>query len=100
MSKRPWQASAPSCGAARAAAVGGVGPLLRRGLRGVVAAQREVTEPWPLRCGAHAVPDELHGHVGQIPVQVVALGWTVRRVDILVVEDQVGIPGAGLGAEK
>ena len=77
-----------------------VGPFLGHLVGRVVGAGREVEEERLVRCDLFEVGDELDGLVGQIDGEVVALFGRLRRLDLMVVEDQVGIVLVGVAAEE
>ena len=77
-----------------------VGPFLGHLVRRVVGAGGEVQEERLVRRDLLEVGDELDGLVGQIDGQVIALLGRLRRLDLVVVVDQVGIVLVGVAAEE
>ena len=77
-----------------------VGPFLGHLVGGVVGAGGEVQEEGLVRCHLLEVGDELDGLVGQVDRQVIALVGRLRRLDLMVVEDEVGIVLVGVTAEE
>ena len=69
-------------------------------MRRVVGARCEVEEERFVGRDLLEVGDELDGLVGQIDGEVVALLGRLRRLDLVVVEDQVGIVLMGVAAEE
>ena len=77
-----------------------VDPLLRGVVRRVARARRVVEEERLLGGDRLGVLDELERLVGDVLAEVVALLGRARRVDGVVVVDEVRIPLVGLGAEE
>ena len=77
-----------------------VGPFLRHLVGGVVGARGEVQEEGLVRCHLLEVGDELDGLVGQVDRQVIALVGRLRRLDLVVVEDEIGIVLVGVAAQE
>ena len=77
-----------------------VGPLLRHMVRRVRRAGAEVQVERLVRVDLLGVGDELDRLVDQVLGQVVALLRRARRLDLVVVVDQVGIPLARVAAEE
>ena len=77
-----------------------VGPLLGHVVRRVRRAGAEVQVERLVRGDLLGVGDELDRLVGQVLGQVVALLGRPRRLDLVVVVDQVGIPLARVAAEE
>ena len=78
----------------------GVDPLGRHVVRRVHGAEGEVQEEGLARRRLLLVLDHAHGLVGQVLAQVVALLGAARRVDGVVVADQVGRPVVGVALEE
>ena len=77
-----------------------VGPLLRHMMRGVHRAGAEMQVERLVRGDLLGVGDELDRLVGQVLGQVIALLRGARRLDLVVVVDQVRVPLAGVPAEE
>ena len=77
-----------------------VGPFLRHVVRRVVGAGGEVQEEGLVRRDLLGVGDELDGLVGQVDREVIALFRRLRRLDLMVVVDEVGIVLVGVAAEE
>ena len=77
-----------------------VGPLLEHVVRRVGRVEGEVHEEGLVGIDDLGVPDEFNSFVGQVLGDVVALFGRGRRVDRVVVVDQVRVPAARLAAEE
>ena len=77
-----------------------VGPLLRDVVRRVRRAETEVQIERLVGVDLLGVGDELDRPVGQVLGQVVALLGGLRRLDLMVVVDEVGVPLARVAAEE
>ena len=77
-----------------------VGPFLGHLVGRMVGAGREVEEERLVGRDLFEVGDELDRLVGEIHGEVVALLRRLRRLDLMVVEDQVGIVLVRVAAEK
>jgi len=77
-----------------------VAPLLGRVVRRVTGAGCVVEKERLVGGDRLGILDELEGLVGDVVGEVVALLRGLRRVDRVIVVDEVGIPLVGLGAEK
>ncbi len=77
-----------------------VGPFLGHLVGRMVGAGREVEEERFVGRDLFEVGDELDRLVGQIDGEVVTLLGRLRRLDLMVVEDQVGIVLVGVTAEE
>ena len=77
-----------------------VGPLLGSVVRGVRGAEAQVQVERLVRVDLLGVGDELDRLVDQVLGEVVALLGGRRRLDLVVVVDQVGVPLAGVAAEE
>ena len=69
-------------------------------MRGVVGAVGEIHEPGLFGIDLVVVADELDSIVGQVLREVVSLFRRVRRIDRVIVVNQVGIPVVGLATEE
>jgi hypothetical protein len=69
-------------------------------VRGMGRTEAEMQIEGLLRVGLLAVGDERDGLVDQILAQVVALLGLLRRLDLMVVVDEIGIPLARVAAEE
>ena len=78
----------------------GVDPLGRHVVRGVHGAEREVQEEGLARRPLLLVLHHADGLVGQVLAQVVALLGPARRLDVVVVADQVRGPVVGVALEE
>ena len=77
-----------------------VGPLLRHMVRCVRRAGAEMQEERLVRGHLLGVGDEGDGVIGQVLGQVIALRRATRRLHLVVVVDQLGIPLAGVAAQE
>ena len=77
-----------------------VGPLRGHVVRGMGRTRAEVEEEGFVRVDLLGVGDELDGPVGQVLGEVVALLGGPRRLDLVVVVDEVGVPLAGVAAQE
>ena len=77
-----------------------VGPFLGHLVWRMVGARREVEEERFVGRDLFEVGDEFDGLVGQIDGEVITLLGRLRRLDLMVVEDQVGIVLMGVAAEE
>ena len=77
-----------------------VGPLLGHVVRGVRGAGAEVQEERLVRRDLLGVGDERDRLVDQVLGQVIALLRGARRLDLMVVVDQLRIPLAGVATEE
>ena len=77
-----------------------VGPFLGDVMGGVGGTRAEVEVEGLVRVDLLGVGDELHRLVHQVRGEVVALFGCRRRIDLVVVVDQVGVPLAGVAAEE
>ena len=77
-----------------------VGPLLGHMMRRMRRAGAEMQVERLVRCDLLGVGDELDRLVRQVLGQVVALLWRPRRLDLVVVVDQVRVPLAGVTAQE
>ena len=77
-----------------------VGPLLRHVVRGVRRAGAEVQVERLVGIDLFGVGDELDRLVGEVLGQVVALLGAPRRLDLVVVVDELGVPLARVAAEE
>src|SRR5262245_35370394 len=68
-----------------------VRPFFRNVVRGVVGAGRKIQEEWFIGRYLFAIGNELNGFVGEVFGEVITLLWCFRRINLMVIVNQVWI---------